>query len=86
MTASAVAVAAAALFQQRGREMAEARRVVGEFAFFGLHWAQAQPEEERDGRESWGRKFVVADVAKWLGRAHEAGGNMGVKSSDSRAR
>lgn len=45
------AAAAATLFQQRGRQMAEA--VSGEFAFFGLHWAQAQLEEERGKRENW---------------------------------
>lgn len=47
----AVAAAAATLFQQRGRQMAEA--VSGEFAFFGLHWAQAQLEEKRGRRENW---------------------------------
>lgn len=40
-----VAVAAAALFRQRRRQMAEAGG--GQFAFFGLHWAQAQLEEDR---------------------------------------
>lgn len=44
-----VAVAAAALFRQR-RQMAEAGG--GQFAFFGLHWAQAQLEEERGRGES----------------------------------
>lgn len=58
-----VAVAAAALFQQReaGRWL---RQVRVEFALFVLHWAQAQLEEERSKRENWERAFVVADGTK----------------------
>lgn len=32
------------------------------------------------GRRQWGRKFVVADVAKWMDRTHEAWVTTGVKS------
>lgn len=52
------------------------RRVRREFPLFGLQWAQARLQEETGRRESWQRKFVVADVAKSMDRAHESGGNV----------
>lgn len=57
------------------RERQRARAGQGRTSTLWLQWAQARLEEERGRRESWQRKFMVADVAKWIDRVHESGGN-----------
>lgn len=74
---AAAAAAAAALLQQRGRRMAEAGQ-----GRISILWAALGPGSagRREGRrQTWQRKFVVADVAKWMDSARESGGNVGVK-------